>query len=671
MDTTRFGIIAYFVFMTALLVALVILLRKKHRPSSKDINKAKNKKNDYNFLLWVYQFYKNTPFLDKYLAKTKNKVQILYPADNFSVVKKTSKILAKGTIAAVIGIVLTVILGRTDLWFFLSGLLITYLLVTGIVNNSLEKMENIVLDQFAEFLSSFRHKYHEVKIPITALALTLDDLPYEISLHIQNIYDVVTSNSEYEIDQYFDIAPNQYILMFLSIFTSINEYGDKTLEDGTSLLLTDINYLKEEVNNDRLLRNKKKYLFMGLKTLALAPVIAIKPFASWATRNMPDLSSYYTGTYGIISMVVIFATAFLTYTLIVALRDDEKEVEKDSNVFSKIAAREPLSTLLNKEIKKRYREYEEYDNDMQALGDHSGPKAFLLKRITYCLGIFLVTFILLFYTNISQKMQYLNDWTNSFSDSVTVNEEYSKIMQQTGREYAKEYRHKDAEKLNEDDVTSEIMSHTDLTSAYAKQVTDEVMTRIQKYQQTYFRWWYLLICLVLAGIGYMIPVWILQFKHRVIETRKQEEVVQFQSLILILMYMDGVTVASILEWMERFSYCFREDIAECRVNLSGGEREALMLLRDSQRYAPFKDFIENMLAIDRVGVVDAFDEIRVDRAYYKENRKDMTEQAIQKKANVAQIIAFIPFGMTEVLYLIVPILMYAFTMLTAINESFT
>jgi len=110
----------------------------------------------------------------------------------------------------------------------------------------------------------------------------------------------------------------------------------------------------------------------------------------------------------------------------------------------------------------------------------------------------------------------------------------------------------------------------------------------------------------------MAPVAMLWFKRNLIDMRKQEEIIQFQSLMLILMHMDGMTVETILEWMERFAYCFKEDIAECRVSLCHGEKEALIALRDSQRYELFRDFVENLLSIDRVGVVAAFDEIKND-----------------------------------------------------------
>ena len=165
----------------------------------------------------------------------------------------------------------------------------------------------------------------------------------------------------------------------------------------------------------------------------------------------------------------------------------------------------------------------------------------------------------------------------------------------------------------------------------------------------------------------MAPVAMLEFKRNLIDMRKQEEVVQFQSLMLILMHMDGMTVEKILEWMERFAYCFKEDIAECRVMISHGEKEALMALRDSQRYEPFRDFVENLIAIDKVGVAAAFDEIKTDREFYKEERKEQNERNIERKSSTAKLIAFIPAGLTIALYLVVPIFMYAISMLSELS----
>lgn len=671
METTsnlNIYIIGFICLLLVALLALLLLLMKTKKSSQEEIKKKK-KVSSFNYLLFLYEFFRDTSFLSKYLSKIKGKVQILYPSDdNFTIIQITSKILLKGVICAVGGIVLTLLIGQGDIFFICSGILITYIVINVVINGTFEKQEDVILEQFADFLSSVRHKYHDMKIVDSAIAATIDELPYEISLHIQTIYDIIISpNMKQKIDQYVVTAPNKYILMFLSICSSINEYGDKTLEDGTSLFLTDLNYLKEEVNMERIARKKNRNAFSCLTGIALAPVLAIKPFEAWAVSNMPEIGQYYEGLYGIIGMITIFVSSFVCYSLIVALKEKEREVEKETDIFARIAGINAISTYLSKIIAKHYRKYEEYDNDLQSLGNHTGPKAFLLKRIVLMVGCIVLSIVILSASVVTQKISYVVSWSTTFDNVVVQNEDYTEIIRDVAKAYANTYI-STYEPVNEEEIAKEIAEKEGIKTVYAQTIAQELVKRNELYKNTYFRWWYLIASFGIGLIAYASPVLMLRFKKNIINMRKQEEVVQFQSLMLILMHMDGITVSEILEWLERFSYCFKEDIADCRVKLFHGEREALIELRDSQRYELFRDFVENLLSIDKVGVTAAFDEIRTDREFYKEDRKEQNERNIEVKSAYARMISFIPMGCTIALYLIVPIILYAASMFEEIRR---
>ena len=655
------------VFICVLLVVLLVLLLKLQKSQKGDIIKKK-KSSDINYLLFLYEFFRDTPILSKYLSKIKGKVQILYPADTHTITDITSKVLFKGVLCTAAGVMLTIFIGQGDIFFICSGIMVTYIVLNVLINSTFEKQEDIILEQFADFLSSVRHKYHDTKIVEAAIAGTIDELPYEISLHVEKIYDIIISpDMKHKIDQYVVTAPNKYILMFLSICSSIKEYGDKTLKDGTSLFLTDLNYLKEEVNMERIARKKNKNAFSCLTGIALAPVLAIKPFEAWAVSNMPEIGQYYEGLYGIIGMVAIFVSSFVCYSLVVALKEKEREVEKETDLFARLAGIPVISTYLSKVIASRYRRYEEYDNDLQSLGNHTGPKAFLLKRLVLMIGCAVISIVILTTSVVTQRLSYLTSWAATFDNVVVQNENYTEVIKETAKTYANVYI-STYDTVSEEEIVDRIVKEQGIKSIYAQSIAAELLERNEMYKNTYFRWWYLIISIGIGLIAYASPVLMLKFKKNIINMRKQEEVVQFQSLMLILMHMDGITVAEILEWLERFSYCFKEDIADCRVKLFHGERQALLDLRDSQRYELFRDFVENLLSIDKVGVASAFDEIQTDREFYKEDRKEQNERNTEIKSAYARMISFIPMGCTITLYLIVPIVLYALSMFKEIQN---
>lgn len=515
------------------------------------------------------------------------------------------------------------------------------------------------MEQLQDAIQKVRHHYHECKNVDQAILLCIDEVPYEIGLHLQNIYDIITSpNMKYETDKYIDTCPDKMMLTFLAICSSVKEAGDG-LVDGKSKFLTGLEQLHADVADDILMRKKSKYAFMGLSWISLFPVIAVKPAEAWVVTNMEEVKSFYSGIYGIVSMIAIFVLSFIAHALIVSLRDKEREIEKDNDLFAKIADVPVISDFLSKVIRKNFSRYNYYNNEMKGMGDHTGPKAFLLKRVTFAVVTFVVTILILFFSGISQKINDLNDFSEAFATSTVPNDEYRENMRSIAKEYTAMSKKDD---IKPEDLILKIMKETGLKQTYAEQVAELVDSRLSDYYNTYFKWFYILIALALAAVGYMVPVWMLKFKHPVINMRKQEEVLQFQSLILILMYMDGIDLEEILEWLERFSYCFKEEIATCRMNLNSGQERALSDMQALVQYQPFSNFVDNLKAIDKVGVIDAFDEVKQEREYSRKQKEIEMTESLKEKASKARIASYVPVFATLILYMLVPMSLYAVQM---------
>ena len=289
-----------YIFMGVLclfLVFLIFLFIKSRKREKADRVVTRTKKNGRNYLYGFYLFYSRFPLTKRYFYKISNRVRAIYPADNIAINLRATKTILRGSIAALAMIAGTLAFAKNDLFFVFAGFFMAYIVLTTLVSGSLEAQERRLLLQFKDFIEDVREEYNRVHRVDDAVGNILDQLPYEIGLHAERIYKVLTATQvKKEADKYSDIAPNRFFTTFIAIASTTMEYGDKKIEDGRSLFLKNINFLKEEVNIELLKQAKNSALFSGLSIVALLPVIAIKPIELWATTNIPQLTKYYSGS---------------------------------------------------------------------------------------------------------------------------------------------------------------------------------------------------------------------------------------------------------------------------------------------------------------------------------------------------------------------------------------
>lgn len=75
-----------------------------------------------------------------------------------------------------------------------------------------------------------------------------------------------------------------------------------------------------------------------------------------------------------------------------------------------------------------------------------------------------------------------------------------------------------------------------------------------------YGWYEVLGCVIIAGISYMVPIWLLTFQVKMRELEKENEVMQFQTIILMLMNIERINVETILEWLERYSNILKSQL---------------------------------------------------------------------------------------------------------------
>ena len=149
----------------------------------------------------------------------------------------------------------------------------------------------------------------------------------------------------------------------------------------------------------------------------------------------------------------------------------------------------------------------------------------------------------------------------------------------------------------------------------------------------------------------------------------EDEVMQFQTIILMLMKIERVNVEIILEWLERYADIFKDPISKCVNNYEAGAWEALEVLKNDVSFPLMIRIVESMqAAVEKIPIREAFDELDSDRDYYREKRKESNQRLIGRKQMIGKAVGFAPLVCLFVGYLIVPLV---FIGMTSMGSSFS
>lgn len=197
----------------------------------------------------------------------------------------------------------------------------------------------------------------------------------------------------------------------------------------------------------------------------------------------------------------------------------------------------------------------------------------------------------------------------------------------------------------------------ELTEEQIISYAERIYEKLSELSSEYFKWTELVLAMIIGLIAYQFPNMLLTFQRKMRQMEMDDEVMQFQTIILMLMYIERVSVEYILEWLTRFSSIFREPLQRCLNNYESGAYEALEQLKDEVTYKPFIRIIESLQsAVENVKIVDAFDELETERAFFQEKRKEANERLINRKAKIGKVIGFAPMVTLFVGYLIIPLM---------------
>ncbi len=669
-----------------IVVAFLIISKKSKNSEVKQIQRLREGTKAKSFSTEVlyqklYVFYLKTPFLKRYLLKLRRRLSIINVEDEYLTRKQAAKILTN-TICIIIPLAIAIVVITHNNLLLMSMLLIFELfMVDTFIDGMVDKLDNKLLREQIDFFSEIRHAYHEFNMVEEAIyQVAQDDDKPEMSRQAEKIYEVLISDDpESELEKYYDIAPNSYLKEFAGISYLTKEFGDRKI-DNSSLYLKNLNNITQEMQLEILKRDKLDYTFQSLAVIAILPMLAIEPIKNWAVSQFSFTQSFYNGKTGMIVQILLLITTFVCYILTRKLKDNGSTAMNTKNTENPWQAKLYKNRFVKMFVdlfmpKPGTREYNQLNKKMKDAASKDKIEWLYINRILLCIVIFVVS---VFLFGQLHQITINNVYTDPTQDYDIIGQ-----MAEKDQQNAMELTESDNQYINYfkgntqvtvDDI-ADVMKRGRVNDDYLasndgdiQTAAERILGKIQIVNTETMQWFEILLAMVFAIIAYMAPIWILKFQTKMRQLEMEDEVMQFNTIILMLMKIERVNVEIILEWLERYANIFKEPISKCVNNYESGAWEALDQLKEEVTYQPFIRIVESLqAAVEKIPIADAFDELDTERDYYQEKRKESNERLIARKGKIGKAIGFAPMVILFVGYLIVPLV---FIGLTSMTESF-
>lgn len=626
----------------------------------------------------LYLTYRKIPLVKRYLLKLRRRLEILNIDDEYLTRKQASQILTKGLVIVIPLTILIIALTYTN--FMLLGILIIFeiFIMDSMIDGMVDKIDNNLLKQQINFFGEIRHAYHEFNMVEEAIYQTAQDNELEVSRQAEKIYEILISDDpEMELEKYYDIAPNSYLKEFAGISYLTKEYGDRK-QNGASLYLKNLNNITQEMQLEILKRDKLDYVFQSLSVISIVPMLFLETIKNWSVDQFSFTKSFYMGKQGMIVQILVIVLTFICYTLTRKLKDNGSVNTKTQNTENpwqeKLYRKKPIKKFVDlfmpKEGTKDYRKQKEL------LKDAASPLKLswvYVNRIVLFIVVFIASIIIMVYLHKLQVDYIYTEPTSNYDLMGDMGEaDEQRAIERTKVDNVFLDKFRGNLKTTQNDILKAMKR-----SKYYEGATDETLAtdseriyeKLQKINGEFLKWFEILIGLVFGLIGYAFPILLLIFQKKMRQMEMENEVMQFQTIILMLMRIERVNVEMILEWLERYANIFKEPISKCVNNYEAGAWEALEQLKEDISYQDMIRIVESLqAAVEKIPIVEAFDELDTERDYYQAKRKESNDRLISNKGLIGKGIGFAPMVCMFVGYLIAPLV---FIGLTSMSSSFS
>ena len=667
-----------------IVIAYLIIRSKTNKGDMKKIRQLREgtKQNKFSsdvIYQKLYNFYTSVPVFKRYVLKIRRKLEIIHMQDEYKTRRQASKIITQALCIIIPVTIAVIVFANSDPLLLVILLLFELFLIETIMSGMIDKYDTKLLKQQIDFFAEIRHAYHEFNMVEEAIYEVSQNDELEVSVQGQRIYEILISEDpETELEKYYDVAPNSFLKEFAGISYLTREFGDRTDKDGASLYLKNLNNITEEMQLEILKRDKLDYVFQSLSVIAILPVLCMAPLKNWAVSNFSFTAQFYQGKGGLMVQIALVVLTFVCYYLTRKIKDTGsiKVDFKDQNkvwqikLYQKPIVKKIMDLLIPKKNTKEHRVITKL---MKEASTKQKIETLYVNKVVICLVTIILT-IALFTLGHKIALNYVyTEPTSDYNLLGSLNErDTAEALKVTEAQNVALKEFKGKLKTTQEEVEAflpKVDYYKNKSDGDIKVAAEQVMNKLKIINGESFKWFELLIAFIFGYLGYCTPTWLLMFQKKLRALEMENEVMEYQTIILMLMKIERVNVEMILEWIERYSNIFREPISKCVNNYESGAWEALETLKDEIAFPQLIRIVESLqAAVEKIPIREAFDELDNERDYYQAKREESNERLIKKKGMIGKVIGFAPMVGLFVGYLIIPLVAIG---MTAMTSSFT
>jgi len=521
------------------------------------------------------------------------------------------------------------------------------------VDREIERVNLRVYKEMSHLLSSVRQEYlRTASIPEALVSITPSTL---MARPVAQIEDILTStDGEERLLKFYEASPFRMLQTFATVCFNINNTGDEIDEaTGQSRFLDSLSLMASDVNSEVQRLSLIWMKFKGLIYLPLLPLIGTPIVQAFLRSAMPGTAVIFDGMLGFICNFLTLLLTGLMFYLVSSLSKSTPVTDDDRIPYlvSAYERRAGLRRFLHK-VSPKNAARRKFIKAQEAALSRKTPELFTFERIIFFLAG-LVVGIALLVVSLTAGRSYLLQSTQNMG--IVKDTSLDKYEKADVLALDNEFLNRTSD-WNDDEIMNRIQDRfPDLSNMDAGEYMKRLKDKEKALDSTKLKWYYIILVYGLAvGLSF-IPNILRALRKWSAQSAAEDDFLQLQSLMAIVMCM-GVDTIDALEQLCTNSRIHRPMLLYAYHSYPAHPDKELDRLKSKVTLVEFKRFIDKLkLTTVDLSLSEAFSDLLLEREHMVRMREMAMMANIEKRRNLAGMMAKVPLGAMVVLQMLLPI----------------